>query len=183
MELTPTKIEILLKDLLSITKIRSDKLPEVMTNNFNFFYKEIIELLRREYHKPKNNWRILCGCFLVIGNASKKHLRINDQNVRKVYPLLAKGFEDSRISIRRQATICVLNILGQIHLERTISMNDRPMKEINEEITELKKSIKSNVFLESFNSLFKNELSKRVYCEEAGIKKENLREISLSILG
>jgi hypothetical protein len=69
MESSLNKIEILLRNLLSITTTKSDRLSEVITDHFNFFGKQVIKILKEEYQRPKNDWRILCGCLLVIGKA------------------------------------------------------------------------------------------------------------------
>ena len=57
-------IERLLKDLLHITTRESDKLSEVLAENFDLLDEQIVKILREEYQKPKNDYRVLCGCFL-----------------------------------------------------------------------------------------------------------------------
>ena len=57
-------IERLLRDLLHITTIESDKLSEVLAENFDLLDEQIVKILREEYQKPKNDYRVLCGCFL-----------------------------------------------------------------------------------------------------------------------
>jgi len=168
---------------------RSDKLSEVLAEHFNFFGKRVIKILKEEYRKPKNDYKIICGCLLVIGNAARRYIRTNTKIVRESYPLLNKSLQDKRTSIKRCATIAVLNIIGQIYLEQSIyemkingKVNNNEIKKISIEIRELKKNIKSKLFLESFNSLFTHQLERRLHCEIAGIKPEILEKISKSLL-
>jgi len=105
------KIEILLKDLLHRTTRGSNKLSETLAENFDFFDEQIINILEGEYQRSKNDWRVICGCFSVIGKASKSYPRINNRFVRKSYPLLNRGLQDKRISVKRLAIISVLNII------------------------------------------------------------------------
>ena len=176
-------VEILLKDLLRITTRETYKLSEVLARNFNFFNETIIKILKEEYQKPKNDWKVLCGCFSVIWKASQGRPIIGDEIFRNSYPLINKGLLDKRISVRRLASLCVLNIICRIYMERAFHINDDNDKEINEEIKELGKNIKSNVFLKSFTSAFPRRLERRLTCESAGIKADSLVEVSKYLLG
>ena len=182
------QIEMLLKDLLSITTKEHRKLSEILAENFGSFDEQIVKILREEYQEPKNDWKVICGCFSVIGEASRKYPRIGNEVFRDGYPLINKGLLDRRVSVKRFATISVLNIICKIYLERGfIHMgedNDKESnKEINAEIRELKKNIKSAVFLESFDLVYPHQLDRRMLCERAGIEEESLAKISKSILG
>jgi len=179
-------IEILLKDLLRITTREPHKLSEILADNFDFFDEQIVKILREEYQKPKNDYRVLCGCFSVIWKTSQKYPRIGNKTFQNSYPLINKGLQDKRISIKRLATLAVLNIICKIYLERgfcKLSTSEDNDKEINAEIEELKKNIKSAVFLESFNLAHPGKIDKRIFCEKAGIKEEFLVEVSTSVLG
>jgi hypothetical protein len=179
-------IEILLKDLLRITTRENHKLPEILADNFNFFDEQIVKILREEYQKPKNDYKVLCGCFSVIWKASQKCPRIGNKTFRNSYPLINKGLLDKRVSVKRLAALSVLNIISKIYLEQKfckLSFNEDNDKEIIAEIRELKKNIKSAVFLESFNLTHPGQLDKRLSCESAGIKEEILVEVSKSVLG
>ena len=171
-------IEWLLRDLLSITTGEQRKLSEILTDNFDFFSEQIVKILREEYKKPKNDWKVICGCFSVIGKASQKYHRIGNKVFRSSYPLVNRGLLDRRVSVKQFATISILSIICGIHFERTIHMNE----DIKAEIRELKKNTKSAVFLESFSILFPHPLDKRMFCESAGIKEESLVKVSKSIL-
>lgn len=142
----PQPIETLLKDLLSITTREHRKLSEILADNFDFLDEQIMKILREEYQKPKNDSRVRCGCFSVIGEASKKYLRIGNKVFRDSYPLINKGLLDRRVSVKRLATISVLNIICRIYFEQAVYMNEHSDKESNEminaEIKELKKNIK-----------------------------------------
>jgi len=180
-------IEMLLKDLLRITTREPHKLSEILAEDLDFFNEQIVKILREEYQKPKNDWKVICGCLSVIGKASQKYPRIGNKVFRSSYPLVNKGLLDRRVSVRRFATISVLNIICRIYFEWSIHMNEdsdkESNKEINAEIRELKKSIKSEVFLESFNLVFPRQIEKRAFCESAGIKEESLVKVSKFILG
>ena len=179
-------IERLLKGLLHITTRESDKLSEVLAENFSFFDEQIVKILREEYQKPKNDYRVLCGCFSVIWKVFQKYPRIGNKNLQNSYSLLNRGLLDKRISVKRFAVLCVLTIICKVYLERgfqKLSRNGNSDKEINAEIEELKKNIKSIVFLESFNLTQPRHIDKRIACEMAGIKKEVLVEVSTSMLG
>ena len=97
--------------------------------------------------------------------------------------MLNKGLQDKRISVKRLAALSVLNIASRVYLERALHFNENDDNEINAEIRELKKNIKSVVFLESFRLTFPHRLEKRLSCEDAGIKEESLLDVSESILG
>jgi hypothetical protein len=177
------QIEILLKDLLHITTRESYRLSEILAENFDFFKDQIVRILREEYEKPKNDWRIVCGCFSVIWQASQKHSRIGDKIFQNSYPLINKGLLDRRDSVKRLAVESALNIICKIYLEKILPIKEDNNKEIKREIRELKKNIKSVVFLEAFNLIFPKQLEKRIACESAGIKEEFLIEASESVLG
>lgn len=68
--------EILPKDLLKITIKESYKLQEVLTENFNSLDASMLKVPREEYQKPKNDWRIISGCFSVISKFSEKYPKI-----------------------------------------------------------------------------------------------------------
>jgi hypothetical protein len=179
-------IERLLKDLLHITTRESDKLSEVLAENFDLLDEQIVKILREEYQKPKNDYRVLCGCFSVIWKVFQKYPRIGNKNLQNSYSLLNRGLLDKRISVKRFAVLCVLTIICKVYLERgfqKLSRNGNNRKEINAEIEELKKNIKSTVFLESFNLTQPRHIDKRIACEMAGIKEEVLGEVSTSVLG
>jgi hypothetical protein len=179
-------IEILLKDLLRITTKETHKLSEILADNFDFFGEQIVKILREEYQKPKNDYKALCGCFSVIWKVSQKQSRIGNKTFRNSYPLINKGLQDKRVSVKRFATLSVLNIICKIYLERRfckLSSNEDNDKEINAEIRELKKNIRSAVFLESFSLTHLHQMDKRTSCERAGIKEEVLVDVSRSVLG
>ena len=176
-------IEMLLRDLLRITMREPHRLSEILADNFDFFDEQIVKILREEYQKPKNDWKVICGCFSVIWKASQKYPRIGSKTFRNSYALINKGLLDRRVSVKRLAALSVLNIICRIYLERLIHINEDNDKEISAEITELKKKIKSADFLESFNLMFPHKLEKRIFCESAGIKAEFLVDVSKSMLG
>jgi hypothetical protein len=179
-------IERLLKDLLHITTRESDKLSEVLAENFDLLDEQIVKILREEYQKPKNDHRVLCGCFSVIWQAFQKYPRIGGKSLQNSYPLMNRGLLDKRISVKRLAVLCVLTIICKVCLERgfqKLSRNGDNRKEIDAEIEALKKNIKSAVFLESFNLTQPRHIDKRIACETAGIKEEGLVEVSKSVLG
>ena len=179
-------IERLLRDLLHITTIESDKLSEVLAENFDLLDEQIVKILREEYQKPKNDYRVLCGCFSVIWKAYQKYPIIGNKNLQNSYLLLNRGLLDKRISVKRFAVLCVLTIICKVYLEREfqkLSRNGDTGKEIDSEIEELKKNIKSTVFLESFNLTQPRHIDKRIACEMAGIKEEVLVEVSTFVLG
>jgi hypothetical protein len=111
-------IERLLKGLLHITTRESDKLSEVLAENFSFFDEQIVKILREEYQKPKNDYRVLCGCFSVIWKAFQKYPRIGNKSLQNSYPLMNRGLLDKRISVKRFAVLCVLTIICKVYLER-----------------------------------------------------------------
>ncbi len=176
-------IEMLLKDLLRITTRESHRLSEILAENFDFFNEQIVRILREEYEKPKNDWKVICGCFSVIWKASQKHPRIGDKVFRNSYPLINKGLLDKRVSVKRFAVESALNIISKIYFEQKFHITGDNDKETNAEIRELKKNIKSVIFLEAFNLTFPRQLEKRISCESAGIKEEILVEVSKSVLG
>lgn len=179
-------IERLLRDLLHITTRESDKLSEVLAENFDLLDEQIVKILRKEYQKPKNDYRVLCGCFSVIWKVFQKYPRIGNKSLQNSYPLMNRGLLDKRVSVKRFAVLCVLTIICKVYLERgfqKLSRNGNNDKEINAEIEELKKNIKSTVFLESFNLTQPRHIDKRIACEMAGIKEEVLVEVSTSVLG
>jgi len=176
-------IEMLLRDLLRITIREPHTLSEILADNFDFLDEQIVKILREEYQKPKNDWKVICGCFSVIWKASQKYPRIGSKTFRNSYPLINKGLLDRRVSVKRLAALSVLNIICRIYLERLIHINEDNDKEINAEITELRKKIKSADFLESFNLMFPSKSEKRIFCESAGIKAEFLVDVSKSMLG
>lgn len=180
-------IEILLRDLLRIATREPHRLSEILADNFDFFDEQIVKILGEEYQKPKNDWKVICGCFAVIWKASQKYSRIGNKIFRNSYPLINKGLLDRRVSVKRPAVLSVLNIICKIYFEQKFHMNEDNDKEINAEIKaeirELRKNIKSAVFLEAFNLTFPSQLEKRIFCESAGIKEEFLVEISKSVLG
>jgi hypothetical protein len=179
-------IERLLKDLLHITTRESDKLSEILAENFYFFDEQIVKILREEYQKPKNDYRVLCGCFSIIWRAFQKYPRIGNKNLQNSYSLMNRGLLDKRVSVKRFAVLCVLTIISKVYLERgfqKLSRNGDNSKEIDAEIEELKKNIKSTVFLASFNLTHSSQFDKRIACEMAGIKEEVLVKVSTSVLG
>jgi len=177
----------LLRDLLSIIPKENRKLSDILADDFGFLDEQIVKILREEYQKPKNDWKVICGCFSVIGEASRKYPRIGNKVFQSSYPLLSKGLLDRRVSVKRFATISVLNIICKIHLEKAVYMNEDSdkvsNKEINAEIRKLRKNVKSEVFLESFNLLFPRQIDRRAFCGSAGTNAEFLVEVSQSILG
>lgn len=177
------RTEILLKDLFRITTRENYRLSAVLAENFDFFDEQIVKILREEYQKPKNEWKVICGCLLVIWKASQKYPRIGNKTFQNNYSLINKGLLDRRVSVKRLAALSVLTIIGKIYLERAIHVNGGNSKAINAEIRELKKNMKSAVFLESFKSAFPRQLERRLSCERAGVKEENLVKVSESILG
>ena len=179
-------IEMLLRELLCITTREPHRLSEILADNFDFFDEQIVKILSEEYQKPKNDWKVISGCFSVIWKASQKYPRIGSKTFRNSYPLINKGLLDRRVSVKRPAALSVLNIISRIYWEtrwQSIRINEDKDKGIRAEIIELKKSIKSAVFLESFNSAFPSKLDKRLICDSAGIKEEALVKVSESILG
>ena len=179
-------IERLLRDLLHINTRESDKLSEILAENFDFLDEQIVKILREEYQKPKNDYRVLCGCFSVIEKAFQKYPRIGNKNIQNSYPLMNRGLLDKRISVKRFAVPCVLTIICRVYLERgfqKLSRNGDNGKEIDAEIEELKKNIRSAVFLASFNLTHPSQFDKRLACEMAGIKEEVLVEVYTSVLG
>jgi archaellum component FlaC len=179
-------IERLLRDLLHITTRESDKLSEILAENFDFLNEQIVKILREEYQKPKNDYRVLCGCFSVIEKAFQKYPRIGSKNLQNSYPLMNRGLLDKRKSVKRFAVLCVLTIICKVYLEKRfqkLSRNGDNGKDIDAEIEELKKNIKSKVFLESFNSTQPRQLDRRIACEMAGIKEEVLVKVATSVLG
>jgi len=181
----PQQTEMLLKDLLRITTIKSDRLSEVLGDDFGFLNRQIVKILREQYQEPRNDWKVICGCFSVIGEASKRYPRIGSKIFRASYPLINKGLLDRRVSVKRFAVLSVLSMIGKIHNERQLlRLGDKDDgNEIDAEIRELKKSIRSGVFLESFDLVYPNRLDGRMLCEGAGIKEESLVEVSKSMLG
>jgi hypothetical protein len=176
-------VEILLKDLLRVATRETYKLPEILADNFDLFDEQIVKILKEEYQKPKNDYKVICGCFSVIWKASQKYPRISNKVFRNSYPLISKGLLDRRVSVKRLATLAVLGIICKIYLEWLIHGNEGNGGEIQAEIMELKTNIKSADFLESFNSIFTHQLEKRMLCESAGIKVESLNAVSNSLLG
>jgi hypothetical protein len=176
-------IEMLLRDLLRITTREAHRLSEILANNFDLFDEQIVKILREEYQKPKNDWKVIRGCLSVIWKASQKYPRIGSKTFRNSYPLINRGLLDRRVSVKRLAALSVLNIICKIYFEQLIHINEGNNKEISAEITELKKKIKSADFLESFNLMFPSKLDKRTSCESAGIKAELLVVVSKSMLG
>ena len=125
---------------------------------------------------------MLCGCFSVIWKAYQKYPIIGNKNLQNSYLLLNRGLLDKRISVKRFAVLCVLTIYLEREFQK-LSRNGDTGKEIDSEIEELKKNIKSTVFLESFNLTQPRHIDKRIACEMAGIKEEVLVEVSTFVLG
>ena len=179
-------IERLLRDLLHITTRESDKLSEILAENFDFLDEQIVKILREEYQKQKNDYRVLCGCFSVIWKAVQKYPRIGNKSLQNSYPLLNRGLLEKRKSVKRLAVLCVLTIICRVYLEKRLqelSRNGDNCKDIDAEIEELKKNIKSTVFLASFDLTHSSKFNKRLTCEMAGIKEEILVEVSTFVLG
>jgi hypothetical protein len=180
------RIEMLLRDLLRITTREPHRLSEILADNFDFFDEQIVKILSEEYLKSKNDWKVICGCFSVIWKASQKYPRLGSKTFRNSYPLINKGLQDRRVSVKRLAALSVLNIICRIYWEarlHSIHINEDNDKEISAEIIELRKKIRSADFLESFNLMFPSKLEKRIWCESAGIKTESLVDVSKSMLG
>ena len=131
----------LIRDLLRNTTKESRTLSEILADKFDSIDEQIVRILSEEYKKPKNDYRVLCGCFSVLWQASQKYARVGNKTVQKSYPLLNKGLQDKRISVKRLATLAVLNIICRIYFEREFSRNDDNYREIDAEIEELKKKI------------------------------------------
>ena len=187
----PVEIEMLLKDLLRITARESNKLSNILAENFGIVGEELVKILKEEYRKPENDWKVISGCFCVICEASKRRAAIIGNKIfRSTYSLLNQGLLDKRVSVKRWATRAVLNIICGVYMEGKFVLlggvrgdNIEEIAEVDEEVRELKTCIKSAVFLKSFNSIFPLQLEKRIACEYAGVKEEYLVEMSKSILG
>jgi len=178
--------EELLKDLLRIVTRETHKLPEILANNFDLFKEQIVKFIQEEYQKPKADYRLLCGCFLIIWRVSRDYPIVGDKTFRKLYPLLNKGLQDKRISIKRLATLSILNILCNIYPRYyfcKLSSNKDNLKEVDAEIRRLKKSIKSSIFLEIFYSLYPRQVDRQTVCQKAGIKEDVLAEVARCMLG
>lgn len=180
-------IEKLLKDLLCITTRETHKLPEILANNFDILGEQIVKILKGEYKKPKNDYRVLCGCFLIIWRVSRYYPIAGNKTFRKFYSLLGKGLQDKRISVKRLATLSVLNIICNLYQHycfcKSSSIKNSFREEVDAEIRELKKTIKSSVFLENFYSLYPRQIDRQTLCEKAGIKEEVLVDVARSMLG
>ncbi len=179
-------IEKLLKDFLRITTRDTHRLSEILADNFDLFEEQIVKILRDEYQKPKNDYKVICGCFSIILRASREYPRVEYKTFRKICPLLNKGLRDKRISVKRLAALSVLNIICNMYLEHRFckfrSKDNKFFKFINSEIRELKRNIKSSVSLEVFYSIYPRQVDRQTVCGKSGIKEEVLVEVARSLL-
>lgn len=154
--------------------------------NFDFLDEQTVKILREEYQKHKNDYRVLCGCFSVIWKAFQKYPRIGNKSLQNSYPLLNRGLLDKRKFVKKFAVLCVLAIICKVYSEKRfqeLSRNGDNGKDIDVEIEELKKNIKFTVFSASLDLTHPSQFDNRLACEMAGMKEEILVEVSPSVLG